>query len=71
MADTSLKRSDPAYRGIASSQSLAAETAQLAQNLPERAAIRVAARVTREEEHLADLLFRVCLARTVKIVTVL
>lgn len=44
---------------------LAAEAADLAENLPEGAAIIVvAARVAREEEHLADLLIRICLART-------
>lgn len=45
---------------------LAAETAQLAENLPDGAAGRV---VAVEEEHLADLLVRFRLARTGMIVT--
>lgn len=44
-------------------QALAAETAQLAENLPDDAAIKVT--------HLADLLINICLARTTRIVTVL
>ena len=43
---------------------LAAEAAKLAENLPDGAATGVADRVTREEIHLADLLIRICLART-------
>ena len=52
-------------------QLLATETAQLAENLPDGAAIEIAAGAAIEEEHLADLLFRicVCLARTGMIVT--
>ena len=38
--------------------------ANLAENLPDGAATGVAVRVTREEKHLADLLIRICLART-------
>ena len=51
---------------IAFFEQLAAEAAELAENLPDGAAIVivVAARVAREEEHLADLLIRICLART-------
>ena len=43
---------------------LAAETANLAENLPDGAAIIVAAIAASEEEHLADLLFSICLAKT-------
>ena len=48
---------------------LAAETAQLAENLPDGAAFGTAIGVASEEEHLADLLIRICLARTGMIVT--
>ena len=48
---------------------LAAETAQLAENLPDGAATGVAVVFVKEEKHLADLLIRICLARTVRIVT--
>ena len=49
---------------------LAAETADLAENLPDGAAAIVAATgVTREEKHRADLLIRMCLAKTGRIVT--
>ena len=50
---------------------LAAETAKLAENLPDGAAVGIAAGITKEETHLADLLIKICLARTVGIVTVL
>ena len=43
---------------------LAAETANLAENLPDGVTIGVATGIAREEEHLADLLFGICLART-------
>lgn len=43
---------------------LAAETANLAENLPDGVTTGVAIGITREEEHLADLLFRICLAKT-------
>ena len=44
---------------------LATETAaNPAENLPDGAAFCVAIGIAREEEHLADLLFRICLART-------
>ncbi|MBQ3492194.1 MAG: hypothetical protein IJA74_06585 [Oscillospiraceae bacterium] len=43
---------------------LAAETANLAENLPDGVTTGVAIVVTREEKHLADLLFRICLAKT-------
>lgn len=42
---------------------LAAETANLAENLPNGVTIGVATGIAREE-HLADLLFGICLART-------
>ena len=42
----------------------AAETANLAENLPDGTTVIVAAVAASEEEHLADLLFRICLART-------
>ena len=42
----------------------AAETANLAENLPDGAALIIAAVAAREEEHLADLLFSICLAKT-------
>ena len=45
--------------------------ANLAENLPDGAAIGVAVGVTREEKHLADLLIRICLAKTREIVTCL
>ncbi len=50
---------------------LAAEAADLAENLPDGAAIHIAAISAREEEHLADLLIRICLARTGCIVIIL
>ena len=43
---------------------LAAGAANLAENLPDGAATGVAIGIAREEEHLADLLFRICLAKT-------
>ena len=43
---------------------LAAEAADLAENLPDGAAGIVAAARVAREEHLADLLIRICLART-------
>ena len=46
---------------------LAAETANLAENLPDGVTTGVAISITREEEHLADLLFRICLARTTEL----
>ena len=42
----------------------AAETANLAENLPDGAAVSIAVGIAREEEHLADLLIRICLAKT-------
>ena len=48
---------------------LAAETANLAENLPNGAAIGVAAGVEKEETHFADLLIRICIAITGGIVT--
>ena len=43
---------------------LATEAADPAENLPDGIATCVAVGITREEKHLADLLFRICLART-------
>ena len=43
---------------------LAAETANLAENLQDGVTTSVAIGVAREEKHLADLLFEICLART-------
>lgn len=43
---------------------VAAKAAQLAEDLPDRAAIGSAVVVAIEEEHLADLLFGICLAKT-------
>ena len=43
---------------------LAAEATNPAENLPDGVAIGVAIGVTREEKHLADLLFRICLEKT-------
>ena len=54
--------------GRAAEIRLAAEAAKLAEDLPDGAAI-AAAGVAREEEHPADLLFRICLAMTGCIVT--
>ena len=48
---------------------LAAEAADPAENLPDGAANGVAVGVAIEEKHLADLLFRICLAKTGWIVT--
>jgi len=48
---------------------LAAETTNLAENLPDGAAVIIAAVAASEEEHLADLLFSICLAKTGRIVT--
>ena len=42
----------------------AAEAANPAENLPDGAAVSIAVGIAREEEHLADLLFRICLAKT-------
>jgi hypothetical protein len=50
---------------------LAAKAAEPAQELPNGAATGVAVGITRKEKHLADLLFKICLARTRWIVTVL
>jgi len=47
----------------------AAKAAQLAKKLPDRAAIKVTVRVAIEDIHVANLLFRICLARTRWIVT--
>ena len=51
----------------------AAAAANLAENLPDGTAcivtVGIAAGVVREEKHLADLLIRICLARTGRIVT--
>lgn len=41
----------------------AANAANLAENLPDGAAVIIAAVSAREEEHLADLLFSICLAK--------
>ena len=46
---------------------LAAETANLAENLPDGVTTGVAICVAREEGHLADLLFRICLAKTTEL----
>ena len=46
---------------------LAAETAELAENLPDRAAIRSVVGAAMEIEHLADLLVSICLARTIEL----
>lgn len=43
---------------------LAAKAAELAKNLPDRAAIKVTVRVAIEKEHFANLLCFICLART-------
>lgn len=48
---------------------LAAEAADPAENLPDGIAGGIAIGVAREEKHLADLLFRICLAKTGWIVT--
>jgi len=48
--------SDPACYGIAGYCILAAETAQLAQKLPDRAAIKVTVRVAIKNKHFANLL---------------
>ena len=48
---------------------LAANAAHLAENLPNGAAIGVAASVKEKETHFADLLVRICIASTVRIVT--
>jgi len=58
--------SKPCYRSSrAINIQLATEAAtDPAENLPDGAAIGVAVGIAREEEHLADLLFRICLART-------
>lgn len=48
---------------------LAAKAANPAENLPDGAAVRAAVGAAMEEEHLADLLIRICLAKTVGIVT--
>jgi len=45
-------------------QILATEAADPAENLPDGAAICVAVSIAREKKHLADLLIRICLART-------
>ena len=47
----------------------AAKAANLAENLPDGTAIIIAAVAASEEEHLADLLFSICLAKTGCIVT--
>ena len=57
--ETALHKSRAAYI------ELATETANLAENLPDGVTTGVAIGLTREEEHLADLLFRICLARTI------
>ena len=54
------------YRSIAA---LATEAAESAENLPDGAANGVAVGVAIKEKHLADLLFRICLAKTGWIVT--
>ena len=41
---------------------LAAKTAQLAENLPDRAAVGVTVGIATKEKHLADLLVSICLA---------
>ena len=43
---------------------LAAKTAQLAEDLPNSAAIGSTVVIAIEEEHLADLLLSICLAKT-------
>ena len=43
---------------------LAVEATNLAENLPDGVAIGVTTGIAREEKHLADLLFRICLAKT-------
>ena len=48
---------------------LAAEAAELAENLPDGTTIGVAVLVKENETHFVDLLIRICLARTVGIVT--
>ena len=47
----------------------AAETANLAENLPDGTTVIVAAVAASKEEHLADLLIRICPAVTGGIVT--
>ena len=47
----------------------AADAAELAENLPNGAAIGAAVAVKEKETHFADLLIRICLASTVVIVT--
>ena len=54
---------------LRTAQKLAAETAHLAENLPNGAAIGIAASVKEKETHFADLLIRICIASTVRIVT--
>jgi hypothetical protein len=44
---------------------LATETAQLAENLPDGVTVRLAVGDAIDKEHLADLLFSICLARTI------
>ena len=56
-------------RGRTAEIELAAEAAELAENLPDGAAIGAAVVFIEEEKHLADLLIRICLARTGWIVT--
>ena len=50
---------------------LATEAANLAENLPDGITTGVAICIAREKEHLADLLFSICLAKTSVIVTIL
>jgi hypothetical protein len=52
------------YNRVARDYASAAETAKLAQKLPDRAAIRITVRVAIEEKHFANLLWMICLART-------
>ena len=60
-------KSGPAESGTAREADLAAETAELAENLPDRAAIRSVVGAAMEIEHLADLLVSICLARTIRL----